>query len=410
MSLNQLRHGTFSLPLPSGGGNTLTMAYLDAIVIFATLRTVQVLKRTSLYQTISDKMLNIMSKVTDILMPLVYAGLVPDSLIRYGIRVRCYDHLALLRAECAESDLASKMDIIQELKTSPVAIETEAANEQHYEVPAKFYDLCLGPRKKYSSGLWPTPHTTFEESEVAMLNLYCQRAGVQDGMKVVDLGCGWGSLTLHLAENYPNCKITGISNSHSQREYILRTAKERGYNVDNITIVTCNVANDKGALDVVKDNDLVMTVEMFEHMKNYDALLDKVQGFLKPQGKLFVHIFTHKDYTYHFEEGWMSDNFFTGGTMPSDDLLLYFAKDFSVQNHWRVNGSNYEKTSNGWLDYLDKSWKSGELAPVLREAYGEGKERFWYVNWRLFFFACAELFGLENGNEWLVSLYLFEKR
>ena len=292
----------------------------------------------------------------------------------------------------------------------PIAIATDEANEQHYEVPAKFYDLCLGPRKKYSSGWWPNPDTTFEESEVAMLEKYCEHAGVKDGMSIVDLGCGWGSLTLHLAERYPNAKITGISNSNSQREYIYATARSRGYNVDNITIITCNVADDKGALDVVENNDLVMTVEMFEHMKNYDDLLNKVHGFLKPSGKLFVHIFTHKDYAYEFEEGWMADNFFTGGNMPSDDLLLYFAKQFSVQGHWRVNGQNYEKTSNGWLAYLDKSWKSGELKPVLAEAYGEGKEYEWYVNWRLFFFACAELWGYDKGEEWIVSLYLFERR
>jgi cyclopropane-fatty-acyl-phospholipid synthase len=155
---------------------------------------------------------------------------------------------------------------------------------------------------------------------------------------------------------------------------------------------------------------LLRSLSRFEHMKNYDDLLKKVHGFLKPKGRLFVHIFTHKDFTYHFEQGWMSENFFTGGTMPSDDLLLYFANDFSVQNHWRVNGTNYEKTSNGWLAYLDKAWKSGDLAPVLAEAYGPGKEREWYINWRLFFLACAELWGLENGNEWIVSLYLFERR
>jgi cyclopropane-fatty-acyl-phospholipid synthase len=150
--------------------------------------------------------------------------------------------------------------------------------------------------------------------------------------------------------------------------------------------------------------------DRFEHMKNYDQLLKKVYGFLKPDGNLFVHIFTHKDFTYHFEKGWMSDNFFTGGTMPSDDLLLYFANDFAVQNHWRVKGTNYERTSNGWLNYLDTHWKSGELKPVLAEAYGKGKEREWYVNWRLFFLACAELWGLENGEEWIVSLYLFKRR
>jgi cyclopropane-fatty-acyl-phospholipid synthase len=170
------------------------------------------------------------------------------------------------------------------------------------------------------------------------------------------------------------------------------------------------VADDQGALDVVKNNDVVLTVEMFEHMKNYQQLLAKVKGFLKPGGRLFVHIFTHKEYAYHFDEGWMSDNFFTGGTMPSDDLLLYFAQDFTVTQHWRVNGTHYEKTSNGWLAYLDAAWKRGELAPVLTEAYGAGKEREWYINWRLFFLACAELWGLDNGEEWIVSHYLFTKR
>lgn len=368
------------------------------------------LTSTKAYKKMSVKALSLMSKLSDGFIPLVHMGLVPDFLIRAGIRLRLRDHLNLLANDSAELELEQKLKIVNKLKTMPIAIATDEANEQHYEVPAKFYDLCLGPRKKYSSGWWPNPDTTFEESEVAMLEKYCEHAGVKDGMSIVDLGCGWGSLTLHLAENYPNAKITGISNSNSQREYIYATAKSRGYNVDNITIITCNVANDKGALDVVKNNDLVMTVEMFEHMKNYDDLLNKVHGFLKPSGKLFVHIFTHKDYCYEFEEGWMADNFFTGGNMPSDDLLLYFSKQFAVQGHWRVNGQNYEKTSNGWLAYLDKSWKSGELKPVLAEAYGAGKEYEWYVNWRLFFFACAELWGYDKGEEWIVSLYLFERR
>jgi len=177
-------------------------------------------------------------------------------------------------------------------------------------------------------------------------------------------------------------------------------------------LAKCNVADDReGALDAVRDNDLVMTVEMFEHMKNYSQLLEKVKSFLKPDGgKLFVHIFTHKDYCYHFEEGWMSDNFFTGGTMPSDDLLLYFASDFAVRSHWRVNGTHYERTSNGWLAYLDENWRNGSLRPVLKHAYGEGREYEWYTNWRLFFLACAELWGYDRGEEWIVSHYLFERR
>lgn len=365
----------------------------------------------SIFQTVNDSFTLLTSKLTEYALPLVYKGLIPDFVIRLGIRFQLKDRLISLRAINAETEMEDKMKTIEGLRTnSTIAIETDAANDQHYEVPTEFYDLCLGPRKKYSSGLWPNKNTSFEESEELMLDLYCKRAKVVDGMKIVDLGCGWGSLTLWLCEKYPKAKITSISNSSTQREYIIAEAKRRGLNHENITVITCNVSNDKGALDVVKDNDLVMTVEMFEHMKNYAELLKKIQGFLKPKGKLFVHIFTHKDFTYHFEDGWMAENFFTGGTMPSDDMLLYFAADFSIINHWRVNGTNYEKTSNGWLAYLDKNWKNGKLAPVLSKAYGKGNERFWYVSWRLFFLSCAELWGYRNGEEWIVSHYLFEKK
>lgn len=391
--------------LPTSYGDVRPHHVLALYAAFSLITSTKVCRR------VSDSILNVLSRTTDYLIPLVYKGLVPDFLVRFGIRLRLRDHLALLAEEGIESDHATKMSIVEELKsTETIAIETDAANEQHYEVPAAFYDLCLGPRKKYSSGLWLAKDTTFEESEVAMLALYCERAGVKDGMRIVDLGCGWGSLTLHLAEKYPNCRITSISNSHSQREYILRTATERGYNVDNINVITCNVSDDKGALDVVKENDLVMTIEMFEHMKNYSKLLEKIQRFLKPRGKLFVHIFTHKAYAYHFADGWLAENFFTGGTMPSDDLLLYFPEHFAVLEHWRVNGQNYERTSNGWLDMLDDSWRKGSLQPVLRDAYGKDKEREWYVNWRLFFLSCAELWGYDKGEEWIVSHYLFEKR
>ena len=224
------------------------------------IRSTSAYRRLSRY--VSDLVLNLLSRGTDSLIPLIYKGFVPDALIRLGIRIRLRDHLAILASDGAEEGLRTKMDIVSKLRSMPVALATDEANEQHYEVPAKFYDLCLGPRKKYSSGLWESPDATFEESEIAMLNLYCERAGIVDGMSVVDLGCGWGSMTLHLAENFPNCKITGISNSHSQREYILRTAKERGYDVNNINVVTCNVSDDQGALDVVKGNDRVISIEM----------------------------------------------------------------------------------------------------------------------------------------------------
>ena len=352
----------------------------------------------------------------------------PDALIRFAIRKRCEHTLIDLDSKGAQDDQEAKQAIVTQLKTMPIALETDKANDQHYEVPADFYDLCLGSNKKYSSGLWPFPASslgkgkgmTFKESldasEVAMLDLYLDRAGVEDGMKIVDVGCGWGSLTLYIASKFPKCKITSISNSHSQREYILRTASERGYNVSNINVITCDVSKWEDEeycekmLSGVTLNDRVFSIEMFEHMKNYAVLMSKIHGFLKPEGKLFVHIFTHLSHTYHFEKGWMADTFFTGGTMPSDDLLLYFAEHFSVANHWRVNGSNYEKTSNAWLGLMDEHWKSGKLEPILEQAYGEGKGREWYVNWRLFYLACAELFGYKNGEEWMVSHYLFDRR
>jgi cyclopropane-fatty-acyl-phospholipid synthase len=199
---------------------------------------VRYIASTSFYRKLADKILSYMSSTTERLIPLVYAGIVPDFLIRFGIRIQLYDHLAILRTTDCEVDLAHKMAIVEELTNMPIAIETDLANAQHYEVPAAFYDLCLGPVKKYSSGLWPTRSTTFEESELHMLDLYCERAQLQDGMSIVDLGCGWGSLSLHLAERYPNAKITSISNSRSQREYILETAKSRGYNVNNINVIT----------------------------------------------------------------------------------------------------------------------------------------------------------------------------
>lgn len=225
--------------------------------------TYQILKSSKQYQKLADKMIQLLSRATDSLLPLVYnTNIIPDSLIRLGIRIRLRDQLILLKETNCEADMNVKMGIVSGLKSMPVAIETDAANDQHYEVPAKFYDLCLGPRKKYSSGLWLSKDTTFPQSEVAMLDLYFERAGVKDGMSIVDLGCGWGSVTLYLLEKYPNVKVTSISNSHSQREYIMKTATDKGFNTDNLNIITCNISDDRGALDVVKDNDLVITIEM----------------------------------------------------------------------------------------------------------------------------------------------------
>lgn len=404
--------------------------YASAHALASILSSSRLLAR--LRSRLADRATAWLSRLSDVCLPLLYAAptshLVPDALVRAAIRVRCRHTLVELGERGAAADLERKMAIVRDLKAAPIAVSTAVANAQHYEVPAKFYDLCLGPNKKYSGGLWPFASSrrgrgrgmsyeeSLEASEVAMLDLYLERAQIRDGMRVVDLGCGWGSLTLHVAHRYPNCQVTAISNSHSQREYILRTAKERGYAVENINVITCDASKWQDEqycqemLAGVKDNDRVISIEMFEHMKNYEVLLSKVHGFLKPSGKLFVHIFSHLRHAYHFDEGWMADNFFTGGTMPSDDLLLYFGEHFAVADHWRVNGGHYEKTSNAWLGLMDEHWRSGALEPVLEEAYGKGRGREWYVNWRLFYLACAELFGLRGGEEWMVSHYLFERR
>lgn len=193
---------------------------------------------TGIGATLSNKLVQYTSKLSDVLLPLVYTGCIPDPLLRFGIRIRLHDQLQELRSTSIENDMIQKQVIVQELHTMPIAIATADANQQHYEVPTSFYDLCLGPQKKYSSGYWKASDTTFEESETDMLAMYCERAGVVDGMHIVDLGCGWGSLTLYLAKHYPNCKITSISNSNSQREYIYKHAELRCHNVKNITIIT----------------------------------------------------------------------------------------------------------------------------------------------------------------------------
>jgi len=246
-------------------------------------------------------------------------------------------------------------------------------------------------------------------AEEATLKMYCERAGIRDGMTVLDLGCGWGSLTLYLLEKYPNLNVVSVSHSSTQREFILSRRERLGVNSNRHNIITSDV----NVLELPDNHfDRIVSVEMFEHMKNYQKLFASVSRWLKPDGKLFVHIFTHRTSPYHFEarseRDWMAKYFFTGGTMPSDDLFLYFQDDLAIEHHWRMSGQHYEKTANAWLDLMDS--KEREIRKIFKNTYGAKDAQMWYVRWRLFYLACAEMFGFDNGNEWMISHYLFQKR
>ena len=335
--------------------------------------------------------------------PLVERDFVPDWILRAGMRRLVAQRLLAEDKGDPEQQQAHLMRYIEQLKASPIAVHTPAANEQHYEVPADFFALVLGDFRKYSCCYWQ-PGDTLSAAERRMLDLTAERARIEDGQSILDLGCGWGAFSLYAATRFPNSRIVGVSNSHSQRQYIEARAAERG--LKNLRIVTADI-ND---FDAGQKFDRIVSVEMMEHVRNYQRLLRRVASWMKPDALLFVHIFTHHRFAYPFEvrdaSDWMAQHFFTGGQMPSDDLLLYFQDDVRIRERWAVDGRHYQKTSEAWLQNMDRN--RGDILALFTKVYGYEAALKWFVRWRIFFMACAELWGYDGGKEWIVSHYLFE--
>lgn len=343
---------------------------------------------------------------TNLANQLTERGILPDSIVRHGIRLLLKARLSEINGQDCAAMSQHEQDFIRMMNGSPVAVMVDKANEQHYEVPAEFFRTVLGNRLKYSCGYWEDDCHSLNQSEIDALKQTVKHAELEDGMDVLELGCGWGSLTLWMAEQFPNSRITAISNSSSQGDYIQQRADE--LKLCNISVITADM-ND---FNISAAYDRIVSIEMFEHMRNYEELYQRISHWLKPEGKFFKHIFVNRITPYLFEDkhdnDWMSRFFFSGGMMPSDSLPLNFQDHLKIEKRWRWDGRHYEKTSNAWLQKMDLNKET--LWPLFEETYGKDFASTWWQRWRIFFMACAELFGYEKGQQWWVSHYLFSKR
>ena len=325
----------------------------------------------------------------------------PDFVTRPAIDSLVSEARRRLDREAPHDEAVFARDMAQRA----IAEHTAAANAQHYELPPEFFQICLGARLKYSCCLYPTADTTLNEAEEAALADTCAHAGLADGQRVLELGCGWGSLSLWMAERYPNSTITAVSNSHGQRGHIEAQARARG--LTNLKVITCDMNDFKPEGD--GGFDRIVSVEMFEHMSNWRALLTRAHGWLKPDGRMFIHIFTHRDAPYRFDHtdsgDFIAQHFFTGGVMPSRGLMRQFPDLFRVEREWTWNGVNYQRTADHWLANMDAN--ADRVMELMRETYG-ADATLWRRRWRRFYLATAGLFGNDGGNTWAVTHYLLK--
>jgi cyclopropane-fatty-acyl-phospholipid synthase len=329
--------------------------------------------------------------------------LLPDPVLLFGSRLATRRRLRSEQEGGVEAQEDRLRSLVWHMSHGPIMEVPERATESHLELPVDFFTLFLGPRHKYSCGLWRPGTTDLADAEEAMLRLTCERTQIEDGMDILDLGCGWGSLSLWLGEHYPNARVTGVSSSGPQREHIEAEAARRG--LSNVEVVTAD-AND---YDPGRAVDRVLSIEVFEHMRNWKELLRRIGARLKPDsGRAFVQVFSHRSLAYRFEGTWAAERFFTGGTMPSHDLLLRFQEDLLVRDRWAVPGTHYARTLRAWRERLDAN-AAGAVA-VLEGRYGRREARRQLAAWRLFMLSTAEIWDFREGGEWLVSQYLLAPR